>query len=97
LGTRFAVFVLNPAIGVSVSGSILFLAAGFAVALEEDPDIDGAVEIGVLFGSFGLPARVVDELVELAVFVVVDMLLVDVFVLVVEQFNWGARCVGVGV
>ena len=96
LGTRFAVFVLNPAIGFSVSGGVLFLTAGFAVAFVEDPDIDGAVEIGVLFGSFGLAAGVVDELVELAVFVVIDVLLVDVFVFVVEEFDGRAGRVGAG-
>ena len=65
----------------------MFLAAGFAIAFEEDPDINVAVEIGVLFGSLGLAARVIDELVELAVPVVIDVLLVDVFVFVVEEFD----------
>ncbi len=96
LGTRFAVFVLDPAIGLSVSGGVLLLAAGFAVALVEDPDVDRAVEIGVLFGSVGFSAGVVDELVELAVFVVVDVLLVDVFVFVVEELDGRAGRVGAG-
>ena len=72
------------------------MTTGASVALVEDPDVDGAIEISVLFGSFGLAAGVIDELVEPAVSVVVDVLLVDVFVFVVEELDRRAGCVGAG-
>ena len=92
MGAGSAVSVVDPAVHHPISAGVLFLAAGIPIAPVVDPDVERAVEVGVLFGALGRAAGVVDDLVVRAVFVVIDPLLVDVFVLVVEEFDRSARC-----